>query len=264
MGVRELAGMTWEEARDLKRGRTVAILPVGALEAHGPHLPLDTDVVIARAMAGAGGRRLEARGRPAVLLPPLAYAAAGFADGFPGTVSTPPDATALTVLGIARSLTRHGFACLALANAHLDPDHLAALALGVKRAFAEALLPVAFPDLTQRPWAERLGEEFMSGACHAGRFEGSVVLAAAPSAVREELRSELAPNPASLSEAIRDGKRTFEEAGGPRAYFGWPAEATAEEGRRTIRTLGEILCDAVEATLSRVTEPAVYSNGRAH
>ena len=39
---------------------------------------------------------------------------------------------------------------------------------------------------------------------------------------------------------------TFEEAGGPEAYFGWPAEATAEEGHETIRTLGTLLADAVE------------------
>ena len=45
--------MTWLEARDAAGPRTVAILPVGAMEAHGPHLPLDTDVIIAQAMAEA-------------------------------------------------------------------------------------------------------------------------------------------------------------------------------------------------------------------
>ena len=51
--------------------------------------------------------------------------------------------------------------------------------------------------------------------------------------------------PASLSEAIREGKTTFAAAGGPRAYFGWPAQATAEEGRDTVRLLGELLAEAV-------------------
>ncbi|HSE68554.1 MAG TPA: creatininase family protein, partial [Gemmatimonadales bacterium] len=51
--VRELAAMTWEEVRDLGGQGLVAILPAGAVEAHGPHLPLDTDVVIASAMARA-------------------------------------------------------------------------------------------------------------------------------------------------------------------------------------------------------------------
>ena len=75
-------------------------------------------------------------------------------------------------------------------------------------------------------------------ACHAGRFEGSVVLAERPELFRRGLAEELEPNPSSLSTAIRSGATSFEEAGGPRAYFGWPADATAEEGRRTVRTLG--------------------------
>ena len=71
-----------------------------------------------------------------------------------------------------------------------------------------------------------------------------------PAAVAGLLRRGLEANPASLSDAIRAGKTTFEEAGGPRAYFGWPADASAEEGRRTIAVLGEILAEAVSATLS--------------
>jgi creatinine amidohydrolase len=56
--------------------------------------------------------------------------------------------------------------------------------------------------------------------------------------------------PASLSQAIRAGRTTFEQAGGQRAYFGWPAEATAEEGAGTIDVLGDILSDAVLAMLA--------------
>src|SRR5262245_39517096 len=66
MSVRELADLTWEEVRDLDHARAVAILPVGAVEAHGPHLPLGTDVVIARAMARAGAGHLAALGFEAV------------------------------------------------------------------------------------------------------------------------------------------------------------------------------------------------------
>jgi creatinine amidohydrolase len=67
--------------------------------------------------------------------------------------------------------------------------------------------------------------------------------------VREEIRSALEPNPASLSSAIRVGARTFGEAGGPRAYFGWPADASADEGRRSVAVLGGILAEAVESAL---------------
>jgi creatinine amidohydrolase len=70
-------------------------------------------------------------------------------------------------------------------------------------------------------------------------------MAEAPDQVRDAVRARLAANPASLSNAIRSGKRTFREAGGPDAYFGDPGAATAEEGRRTVETLGAILAEAV-------------------
>jgi len=250
MAIHELGAMTWEEVRDLDRARTVAVLPVGAIEAHGPHLPLATDVVIAEAMARAGAASLEARGLGTVLLPPLAFTAAPFAGRFPGTLSISGDTLAALVVELARELTRQQFAALAVANAHLDPAHLGALTAAAARAGEERLLPVASPDLTRKPWATRLTEEFMSGACHAGRYEGSIVMAVRPDLVREEIRRALPSNPSSLSTAIRNGAGTFEEAGGPRAYFGWPAEATADEGRRTVEVLGEILAEAVMGALA--------------
>src|SRR5262252_10209304 len=99
MPIRELAEMTWEEVRDLDRSRAVAVLPVGALEAHGPHLPLATDVWIAEAMARAGADKLVARGLEVLLLPALAYTTAPFAADFPGTVSIDPAAVTAHIAG---------------------------------------------------------------------------------------------------------------------------------------------------------------------
>ncbi len=226
------------------------MLPIGAVEAHGPHLPLDTDAIIAGAMARAGARRLAAEGLGVVLLPTLAYSAAPFAAGFAGTLSVSAAVIGALVLDLARELTRLDFLALALANAHLDPAHLDALSRAVERATPERLLPIALPDLTRRAVAARLGDEFKSGACHAGRYEGSIVMAEAPQRVREEIRRGLPPNPASLSTAIRAGLTRFEEAGGPRAYFGWPADASAEEGRATSAILGEILAESVHEALA--------------
>ncbi len=246
MAVRCLADMTWEEVRDLGRD-TIAVLPIGAIEAHGPHLPLSTDVIIAEAMAEAGTKRLAQAGFEAFVLPALSYTVARFAAGFSGTLSVEPATLSSLRVDLARSLRSHGVELLAVANAHLDPAHVGAIrtAEAACQAAADAAR-IVFPDITRRPWAPRLTEEFLSGACHAGRYEGSVVMAVAPALVREEIRRELPANAASLSNAIREGKSTFEEAGGPRAYFGYPAEATAEEGRRTIEALGEILAEAVE------------------
>jgi creatinine amidohydrolase len=241
--------MTWEEAREAAGPGSVAILPVGAIEAHGPHLPLDTDVIIARAMARSGGARLASRGSRVLELPPLTYTTAAFARGFPGTLSLRPETVVATVVDIARSLTWHAFGVLAIANAHLDPGHLASVEAAVNQIRRELGLSVAFPNLAAKPWASRLTDEFRSGACHAGQFETSIVLAERPELVRDATRAMLPPNPASLSRAIREGKLNFEEAGGPRAYFGYPAQATADEGRATIEVLGEILDEAVQAEL---------------
>ena len=70
-------------------------------------------------------------------------------------------------------------------------------------------------------------------------------MAERPELVREEIRAALTPNEASLSVAIRAGLSTFEEAGGPRAYFGSPAEASGAEGEETIDILGGILEEAL-------------------
>jgi creatinine amidohydrolase len=242
--------MTWEEARDAAGPGSVAILPVGAIEAHGPHLPLETDVIIAQAMARTGAARLAARGLRVLVLPPLTYTSAGFARGFAGTLSLRPETVVATVVDIADSLRRHGYTVLAIANAHLDPDHLASIEAAVNQIRRGLRLRVAFPNLVIKPWALRLSDEFKSGACHAGQFETSIVLAERPDLVREATMAALPPNPASLSRAIREGKLEFEEAGGPRAYFGYPAQATAEEGRATIEVLGAILDEAVQAELA--------------
>lgn len=245
MGIRKLADMTWEEARDQGRPGVIAILPVGAIEAHGPHLPLATDVVIASAMAEAAAEELASSGRGVVLLPPLCYTAAGFAAGFAGTITVSPATVTAMLVDIARSLASHGFPVLAIANAHLDPDHIAALHAAVETCGDQAI-QVIFPDITRKPWALELTAEFQSGACHAGRYESSIVMAAEPRLVADDRRRELAPNPVSLSAAIRAGQRTFEEAGGPAAYFGDPAAASCEEGQSTIRALGSILVQAIE------------------
>jgi creatinine amidohydrolase len=247
-----LAEMTWEEARDLDRERAFALLPVGATEAHGPHLPLATDGIIAEAMAASAWRRLLDEGWPSVVLPTLEYVAAPFAEAFPGTVSVRAETMTALVVDIARALAGQGFRTLAVANAHLDPAHLASLHAAGEVIRSEKILRWVFPDLTRKPWGSRLPDEFRTGACHAGQYETSVVMAARPDLVHEAARRALPANPASLSRAIAEGQATFAEAGGPDAYFGWPADATAEEGLGTIGILGGILAEAALGALEPV------------
>lgn len=233
--------------RRSEAARIVALLPVGAVEAHGPHLPLVTDVVIAAAAAEAALPGLRELGLHPVLLPPLPYSAAPFAAGFPGTISVRPATVAALLTDVAASLERQRVSALVVVNAHLDPAHLASIR-DAARAHA-GTMPLIHPDLTERRWALRLGGEFRSGACHAGRYETSVVMAAAPELVRDDVRRRLPENPVSLSRAIRAGKATFEEAGAGEAYCGHPARASREEGRRTVRELGRIVVEAVAERL---------------
>ena len=245
-----LAEMTFVELQEMGAD-SVLILPIGAIEAHGPHLPLLTDVIIARGMAAAGARALDAIGfKDVVIAPPLQITSAAFAAGFSGTLSlSPATVTALLVEAVS-GFKRAGFAHILLANAHLDPAHIASLHEGVRQAHETNGVKVTFPDITRKPWALRLTDEFKSGACHAGRFETSIVMAERPDLVRESIRVSLDPNPASLSVAIKAGKKTFEEAGGPLGYFGFPRDATPQEGRETLATLGAILADALTAGLA--------------
>lgn len=245
MPVHALAAMTWTDVRALSPGRVIAILPTGAIEAHGPHLPLGTDIVIAEAMARAGAERLSARAFDVLIAPTLPVAPAPFAAAFAGTIHTPAEATTMMVMGVARSLASHGVRVTAVANAHHDPAHVDALRAAVENVAKDGGASLVFPDLTRRRWAEKLTPEFRSGACHAGRYEGSVVLAEQPESVNTIVMQTLAPNPRSLVDAIRMGQSTFADAGGRDAYFGFPADATADEGRYIVEMLGAILEEAV-------------------
>ncbi len=247
-----LADNAWTAVRDaLQTGKpVVAILPCGATEAHGPHLPLSTDVIISEAMASAALPRLSAGGVTAFVLPALSYAPAEYAAAFAGTITVSRAAAKALILDIARSLKGQGFACLAFANSHFDPANV-----GMLREAADEVralgLAVAFPDFTRRKLAQTLTAEFQSGACHAGQYETSLVLAARADLVDEAAGRALADNPSSLTEAFAKGAKTFAEAGGPEAYFGFPARATAAEGRASTAIMAEALAASIFEALGR-------------
>lgn len=242
------ADHTWTDLRDLlaREPSCALILPVGSTEAHGPHLPLSTDVIIAEEMGLRAAERLGERGETALVLPPLAYAVTDFSEGFAGSVSISAETATSLVRDILASLIRQGFRRLALANAHLEPAHIATLRAACEEIESATGVAVAFPDVTRRRWALMLTEEFQSGACHAGQYESSLVLRARPELVREESMRALEPKLISLSQAIRAGARRFTEIGGDEAYFGTPAGATTEEGERTFEILSGMIVTALD------------------
>src|SRR5439155_19148675 len=135
------------------------------------------------------------------------------------------------------SLIRQGFRYICLANSHLEPAHVESIENARKEIESETGIKISFPDKRRRRWAARLTDEFRSGACHAGSYESSLVMAAAPKLVNEELRRQLPPVNISLFTAIKTGIDTFKAAGGDQAYFGAPVAASNEEGEASYQSL---------------------------
>jgi creatinine amidohydrolase len=229
--------LTWTEVEDAMKERPVALLPVGATEAHGPHLPLSTDTVIAREMAVRGAAKLRERGVRCLVMPPITFTVAEFGADFPGTVSVPEATAASLIRDVVVSAARK-FRAVAIVNIHLEPQHVAALKRAVEEA-SKSGASVCYADITKKRWAETLGEAFLAGD-HAGAFETSLMMAAAPDLVRDSVRRNLAPID-GLMPALKRGAKNFLEAGGEDAYFGDPTAATAEDGDNYFEALAEVL-----------------------
>jgi len=221
----DAATASWEDiAGQLPRG-LVAVLPVGAVEQHGPHLPLLTDTML----AGGVARRIAAA-IDALLLPAIAYGDAWTAEGWAGTLSLSPDTLRSTVIDIGRGLQRMGVRGLVTVNGHFgnrEPIALAARALG------EAGFPVLHLDY---PRLEALAGELMQsepagpGFYHADEVETSMLLALAPEAVRLDRAVPEYPDfpPLFGSQPMR--LSAFNRSG----VFGDPRPATAEKGEALI------------------------------
>ena len=212
----------------------VHVLPLGAVEPHGPHAPLVTDTLISLGICHRAAERLEGE-IPVLVLPPVHYGVTRYADAFPGTVSISEDTLRSLVTEIADSV-----GTLVLVNSHFEPEQVETL-----RSTGLPLL-----DLTRRAKAERLTEEFRSGSCHAGRYETSLVLADRPELVHADRLSTLEERHVDMPAAIDAGQTDFIAMGMEQAYCGAPAEATADEGRETFETLTDMLVELLREVAS--------------
>lgn len=243
-----LARHTTASLRTLLDGKkpVVALIPVGSTEPHGPHLGLGTDVVISAAACVKACELFEKKGPlAAVVAPALPYGVTECATGFAGAVSVPAAVLTAYAAAVCDGLLASGIRHVCLVNNHLEPAHDAAI-----RAVAfgrEGKVSVACP-LTKK-WARTLSAEFKSGACHAGQYETSIMMAAAPEMVDEAMRSVLAPVPISLSKKLGEGVGTFLEMGMDLAYAGDPAAASIAEGEQLVQRLAEMVVGEVREAL---------------
>ena len=207
----------------------VHLLPLGATEPHGPHGPLATDTLISVGICRRAAERLKGE-IPVLVLPAVPYGVTRYGADFPGTVSISEETLRSLVTDLAGNFER-----IVLVNSHLEPEQV--------RLLRDLGLPLF--DVTRRSVAERLTEEFRSGAGHAGRYETSLVLADRPELVHADRMRTLPAKPLDMPAAIRAGQTSFAAMGMDQAYCGSPAEATAEEGRQTFEALAEMLVELI-------------------
>ncbi len=241
---RFLARHTTASLEQLTSGKkgVIALVPVGSTEPHGPHLGLGTDVIISAAACLRACELLDKRGTMlGVIAPAISYGVTDCATGFAGAVSIPAAVLTQYISAVVDGLLASGIRHVCLVNNHLEPAQDAAV-----RAVLEGReKKVSYACPLTKKWARTLSAEFKSGACHAGRYETSIVMAAAPELVTEALRQRLAPVPISLSEKLKAGINTFEAMGMELAYAGDPASASVEEGEQLIQRLGEMVVGEV-------------------
>jgi creatinine amidohydrolase len=226
----------------------VALLPVGSVEPHGPHLPLATDTIISESAAARAAELLGQGGVTALVAPAVPYGVTDFAAGFAGAISVPAAALTAFLRVVVQGYLDAGFWHVCLVNNHLEPAHDAAVRAALS-GLPEGSASVACP-LTRR-WGRTLSAEFKSGACHAGSYETSLVLAAAPESVDWPAAALLPDVAVSLSDGIKAGQHSFAEMGLDQAYTGAPARASAEEGDEMLALLATMIATEVTEALAK-------------
>lgn len=230
-----LSEMTWTEIDEAASERPVALLPVGSMQAEGPHLPVAAQTAIACAAALRGAARLKARRIPALVLPPLPYSLSDLTADFAGTISVSPE----TLTGLVRDVclaSAKRFRAVIIVHLSLDRRLTEAIKLAIDEV-SKAGVSACQTDFSKKRWAEPLGESFACGE-HAGMFTTSIMMAVAPGSVRDSVRISLPPVDGPQA-ALKKGARSLAEAGAEDGYVGDPTAADAEEGEAHIDALAE-------------------------
>lgn len=231
----------WElDSRTFERrlaSNPLVIVPVGALEAHGPHLPLGADQLQAEATAASLAERVDA-----LVAPTIAYGSAPGARRFPGTVSLSMAQLGTHAAGVLSELARTGVRRILVLSGHAERGHMAALREAADDAMrahpSTRILVLSDYDFVY----ELRGRESPASDGHAGLLETSRVMALAPETVGsarpsvENRRSPFLPGPGS-------------EAEWPESVMGDTRPATPELGRRVQAHVLDRLTETVAALL---------------
>ena len=248
-----------EIARLARDRRAVVLLPLGAVEQHGPHLPLLVDWLGAEELARRLAPHLRRAGWRPLLAPSLPYGASPLAEDWSGTLSLSEATLRRVIVDVVRSLARHGLRRVVLTNYQADPGHLRAMA-GARRDLARVrgltLLFAGFtPDHSAAMLTPRVTRMLRSARpdleWHGGEMETSMMLDAAPQLVRRAAARRLRPAWVDWRSALKRGAtfRTMHPNGA--GYFGSPAAARASTGRRAMGLRARLIAAETLSALDR-------------
>ena len=224
------ATATWPECRDFLKRHPYAILPLGATEQHGPHLPQNTDTILAEALA-----MRVAEGSAGAVLPALPIGYSWVWRDYPGSLTFSFDTFRAALKDIARNMDRHGCRALMLLSAHgANPSPIKYTIRELADETEMKLLNIFYPDLTSIiadadsiPWKPM--------NFHAEEFETSLMLHLRPDLVRMDRAVREYPPYSSDYDISNLPMGALSESG----VFGDPTTATAEKGERWLQACVE-------------------------
>lgn len=215
-GVTSLAGLRWPDVERLA-AETVLVVPLGATEQHGPHLPLSTDTDIAQALVAG----LVERHSHVVAAPAIGYGASGEHGAFAGTLSIGQSAAELLLLELCRSASQT-FRRILLVSTHG----------GNAEPVRRAVRRLRDEGRDVRAWGPR-----WNGDAHAGRTETSLMLAITPERVR--MAAAAAGATAAIADLLPRLRAEGVRAVSANGVLGDPTGASAEEGFRLLEAAGQ-------------------------
>ena len=230
------------------RARWIAVLPLAATEQHGPHLPLETDVLIAQAYLARVREHLP-NTAPATFLPIERIGISSEHTDFPGTLTLSPEAAIRSWMAIGESVARAGLKKLVMVTSH--GGNSAAMTIVAQELRTQHQMLVVTTSWGRLSAAETLfpAEEVEHGI-HGGAIETSIMLARYGEQVRREAIANFRPSTIAMKKEFR-----WLSAQRP-APFAWQAQdlhpsgavgdatqASAEKGERLIDQGAKAFCE---------------------
>jgi mycofactocin system creatininase family protein len=250
-----LGNMTWPEAGQYFKEVDVALLPVGSIEQHGPHLPLDTDAFDADYLArSVAGRCSDPK---PVVLPLISYGVSYHHDDFSGTISIGNETLAQLVYEIGMNIAKNGISKLVIINGHGGNDPALNFAAQKINRDARIFVCVDTGDTSDVDIDSMIDTP---NDVHAGEIETSTSMAVRPELVRTDKMKKFVPKFSSryLDFSSKRGIswHAFTKQISKDGVMGDPTKASAEKGRRMweqmIGHLVEFVEDLKKLTLDEI------------